>query len=230
MRQKINTKKYEKVIKTCLIDDRETERIPFVKEQYAPFNPIIDRLDVGDYIFIGHNGVKVAVEYKTINDFLTSIDRSENHLHNQVYRMIQEYDYCFVMIEAEDINKACTKRFYQTGLNVSIQEINGAISDLNTVCTILQSQTQFGAFDLMMRTAAKVIEQKPFLWKFGKKSTNTALNYLNCIHGLRNKATDIVETLDLRTKSDLDNLTLDDLMKVDGIGKLTAEMILSELR
>ena len=81
-----------------------------------------------------------------------------------------------------------------------------------------------------MRTAGKVIENKPFLWKFGKKSTNSALNYLNCIHGLKDKAVLITDTLDLHTKKDLDNLTLESLMSVDGIGKVTAEMILRELR
>jgi len=227
---KINTKKYAKVIKQVLIDDRETDRLSFAKEQYAPFNPIVDRLNTGDYIFIGYNGVRVAFEYKTVNDFLTSIDRNENHLHNQVYRMVREFDYSFVVVEAEDIGKSCTKRFYQTGLNTTVQEINGAVSDLNMVCTVLFSQTEFGAFDLMMRTAGKVIENKPFLWKFGKKSTNSALNYLNCIHGLKDKAVLITDTLDLHTKKDLDNLTLESLMSVDNIGKATAEMILRELR
>lgn len=230
MTPKIHTKNYEKIITQVLIDDREQDRKDFVMEQYAPFNPSIKHLDVGDYIFIGHNGVKIAVEYKTVNDFLTSIDPAENHLHNQVFRMIQKYDYCFVIIECKNLEKALTKRFYQTGINTTVQQVNGAVSDLNMVSTVLWSQNQFDAFDQLMRTAGKVIENKPFLWKFGKKSTNTALNYLNCIHGLRNKATDIVETLDLHTKKDLDDLTLEDLITVDGIGKGTALKIINELR
>ena len=230
MTPKIHTKNYEKTIAKVLIDDREQDRKDFVMEQYAPFHPSIKHLDVGDYIFIGYNGVKIAVEYKTVNDFLTSIDPAENHLHNQVYRMVQDYDYCFVMVECKDLNKALTKRFYQTGINTTVQQVNGAVTDLDMVSTVLWSQDTFGAFDCLMRMAGKVIENKPFLWKFGRKSTNTALNYLNCIHGLRNKATDIVKTLDLHTKKDLDNLTVDDLMLVDGIGKATAMKIINELR
>lgn len=226
---KIHTKNYEETIKSVAIDDRETNRSDYAMEQYAPFNPSIQHLDTGDYIFTGYNGIKVAFEYKTVEDFLTSIDRSENHLHNQVYRMIRNYDYCFVIVECKDLEKALTKRFYATGINTTIQEVNGAISDLSTVCTVLWSQSEFGAFDLMMRTAGKMIEMKPFCWKFGKKSVNSALNYLNCIHGLRNKATDIVETLDLHTKKDLDNVTFEDLCQVEGIGKATANMILKEL-
>lgn len=227
---KIKTKKYEKIIKQVIIDVHENDRKDYAMEQYAPFNPIIRSLDTGDYIFIGHNGIKVAVEYKTGSDFLTSIDTTENHLHNQVYRMIHDYDYTLIMIEVEDLNKLITKRFYQTGLRKSVQEINGAISEFNTVSTVLFSQTQFGAFDLMVRMAGKLIDQKPFLWKFGKKSTNPALNYLTAVHGLKNKAEDIVDTLGLHTLQDLQNLTIDDLLCVDGVGEVTAELVLHSIK
>lgn len=230
MKVKINTKKYEKLINSVVIDDREGDRKEYAMEQYAPFNPHIEHLETGDYIFTGHNGIQVAFEYKTAEDFLTSIDPSDYHLHNQVYRMIQEFDYVFVMVECEDMNKVIQKRYYSTGLSMSVQEINGAVSDLCTVCTVLWSQSEFGAFDLMMRTAGKMINDKPYLYKFGKKTTNSALNYLNCIYGIKNKALDIVTTLNIHTKNDLDNLTLDDLCSVDGIGKTTAEKILAELR
>lgn len=229
MYPKIKTSKYEKIIKQVIIDNREVDRKDYAMEQYAPFNPLIRQLQFGDYIFKGHNGVRVCFEYKTGGDFLTSISRDTNHLHNQVYEMIHNHDYCFVIVEVEDLQKLIEKRFYQTGLRMSVQEINGIISDLSTVCTVLYSQTRFGAFDLMMRTAGKMIEQKPFMYKFGKKSHNTALNYLASIHGLDNKANDIVKTLHLHTKKDLDNLTIERLCEVDGIGIKTAKMILVEL-
>lgn len=229
MTPKINTKYYAKTITEVIIDNREQDRIDYAMNQYSQLNPHIEQLPYGDYIFIGKNGVKIAFEYKTGSDFLTSIDHNDNHLHNQVYGMVNNFDYCFVIVEVEDLQKLISKRFYQTGLRMSVQEINGVISELNMVSTILFSQTQFGAFDLMMRTAGKIIQNKPFLYKFGKKSPNTALNYLNCIHGLKNKASDIVETLNLRTKKDLDNLTVEQLMKVDGIGEKTALMILAEI-
>ena len=85
---KIKTKKYEKIIESVVIDNREKDRIEFAKEQYAPFNPIVRQLQYGDYIFKGHNGVRVCFEFKTGSDFLTSISHDSNHLHNQVYGMI----------------------------------------------------------------------------------------------------------------------------------------------
>ena len=229
MQPKINTKKYEKIIKSVIIDDRENDRKEYSMEQFAPFNPSIEHLRFGDYIFTGYNGIQVCVEYKTGSDFLTSINRETNHLHNQVYEMIHEFDYHFVIIEVEDLQKLCTKRYYSTGLSMSVQEINGVISELSTVTSVLFAQTKFGAFDLIMRTAGKLIEQKPFLWKFGKKSHNTALNYLSSIKGLDKQAETIVNTLNLHTKKDLDNLTVEKLMTVDKIGKVKAEMIMSEL-
>jgi len=219
---KLNANEYKKVIKEVHIDDRENSR--------ADLNPSIQRLKYGDYVFFGNNGESIGVEFKTGEDFLSSIDPSTNHLHNQVYNMIHEFDYTFVIIECENLSKVATKRFYQTGINVSIQQINGVISELNTVSTVLFSQTSFQTADLLMRTAGKMIQQKPFLWKFGKKSPNSALNYLNSIHGLKNTAVDIVETLNLRTWKDLDNLTVKDLMKVDGIGKVKAMNIINEIR
>ena len=225
----LNTKPYKDIIKEVWIDDRENSRKDYFSLKYKDFNPSIRHLRHGDYIFIGYNGVKVCVEFKTGEDFLSSIDPSTNHLHNQVYGMIQDYDYTFVIVECKDLDKTATKKFYQTGINVPVQMINGAVSDLNTVSTVLFSQSPFQTADLLMRMAGKVIEEKPFLWKFGKKSTNTALNYLNCIHGLKNKAYDIVTTLNLHTKKDLDNLTIDDLCKVNGVGRKTAEYILAEL-
>lgn len=227
---KINTKKYEKLISQVIIDDREKDRIDYAMKQYEPFNPIVRHLNYGDYIFKGHNGVRVCFELKEEGDFLSSIGQGNNHLHNQMYGMIQNHDYCFVMVIMKDLEKSITKRFYQTGLSLSVQEVNGVVGDLNTVGTVLFTQTRFGAFDLMMRQSGKIIQNKPFLYKFNKKTPNSALNYLSSIQGLSNKAVDIVNTLGLRTKKDLDTLTVEKLISVDGIGKTTAEMIIGELQ
>ena len=77
----INGNRYSKVIKSVEIDDRENDRVDFAMEHYAPFNPSVKRLDIADYIFTGYNGIKVAFEYKTATDFLSSINHDDNHLH-----------------------------------------------------------------------------------------------------------------------------------------------------
>lgn len=226
---KINTKPYEGIIKQVLIDDRENERIQYGMEQYAPFNPTKAHLEIGDYLFIGYNGIKVCVEYKEAGDFLTSIVNEDNHLHNQTYDMVTNYDYTFILAQVEDLRKELNKRYYQTGQDISFQQINGAVSTFNTVTTVVMTQTRYQAFDMMFRQAGKLIEQKPILYKFGRKDKNTALNYLSAMKGVGKRAENIVNTLDVKTLNDLLNLTKEDLVKVDLVGEKTAEMILKNI-
>ena len=228
MANKITTKEYEKVIESVLIDDRENERVEYGLNQYSPFNPQVAHLEIGDYIFKGVNGIEVVFEYKTANDFLTSIEN--NHLHNQVYYMITNFDYTFVIVEAENLYQTLDERYYNTGLNMSISQVNGAIAEFSTNSTVLFCQTQYQAFDLMMRVSGKIMLQKPYKYKYGKKSTNGALNYLSSLRGLDNKAEVICRELNLKTKKDLDNLTVERLCEVKGIGGKTAENIIKQLK
>lgn len=225
---KINTKKYEPIIKKVIIDNREQDRVDYAMEQYAPFNPSVEQLLCGDYLFVGEDGTEIVFEYKTGNDFLSSID-CNNHLHNQVYEMTKNYQYTFVIIETESLSKDMDKLYYSTGRQVTYQLVNGVISDLSTVTNILQCQTIYQAFDLMMRTAGKLITNKPFRYNFDKKDPNTALNVLSTIHGLNDIADNIVNTLNLHTIEDVLTLTREDLMTVNGVGKVKADNIISEI-
>ena len=123
---KINTKNYEDTIERVLIDTREQGREQYAMEQYAPFNPSITQLDYGDYIFIGHNGIRAIFEYKTGADFLSSIQN--NHLHNQVYEMTQNEPYCFVIIESTDMMHELDELYFSTNISMSLPQINGKIA------------------------------------------------------------------------------------------------------
>ena len=228
--QGINTSKYEHIIHTVLIDNREKERVEYALKQYSSFNPHIKQLDYGDYIFIGINGIRVVFEYKTGNDFLNSITDENHHLHNQVYEMITNENYTFIIVECADLLQEIDELYYSTGVSVSLPQINGAVSEFCTVSTMLYAQTQYQAFDLMMRVASKIIMQKPYGYKYGKKSTNWALNILSGMKGMEKKAENIVRTLDLHTLDDVLNLTKDDLIKVDLIGDKTADKILENIK
>lgn len=226
---KINTEKYEDIINQVIIDNREGKRVEFAKKQYSAFNPIVEQLLYGDYIFIGNNGIKVVFEYKTGSDFLGSINSETHHLHNQVYEMSTNEDFCFVIIESPDLMQELDELYYSTGISMSLQQIDGAITEFNTVSTVLSAQTQYQAFDLMMRMAGKIIQQKPYRYKYGKKSTNQALNWLSAQKGLDNKAEDICRTLDLHTLKDLMELTVDKLTEVNGIGEKSAQKIIKNI-
>lgn len=226
---KINTKNYEDVIANVLVDDRENARKDYALSQYSSLNSSLEHLDIGDYIFIGYNGVKVVFEYKEEDDFLNSIVGS-NHLHNQTYDMVTNFDYTFIIVQCTDLISLINDHYYVTGQDISINQVNGNIAEFSTVSSVLFCQTKYQAFDLMMRVAGKIIQQKPYRYKYGKKSTNSALNYLSAIKGLDSIAEDICRTLKLRTLQDLLNLTKEDLLKVNGVGSKKADLILRNLR
>ena len=226
---KINTKSYEDVIVQVKIDDRENVRKEYAMEQYAPFNPSIEHLDIGDYIFIGKNGVQVVAEYKKDTDFINSIVSENNHLHNQTHDMITHFDYTFIIVECEDLRAELNNLYYQTGRDISFSQLNGAIAEFNTVSTVIFAQTKYQAFDMMMRQAGKLILQKPFCYKFGKKTPNSAQNYLSAIKGLDKRAEQICNELNLKSLKDLMNLNKEKLKSINGIGDKKAEMILAQI-
>lgn len=223
----INTAKYEEIISSVLIDDREKSRIDYALSQYSSFNPVKCHLDIGDYIFVGSNGLKVVWEYKWGNDFLTSIN--SGHLHNQVYDMAHNFDYCFVMVESENLREEMQSLYFHSGIDMSFSQVNGAIAEYSTIATVLQTQTRYQAFDLMMRTSAKLILNRPWKYNYGKKSTNWALNILSSMRGLDNKAEVICRTLNLHTLDDVLNLDKEQLVSVKGVGDKLADKILKNI-
>lgn len=216
-------------IKKVIIDDREGGRIRYAQlDAYEDLNTEVAHLDYGDYIFVGNNDVKVCFEYKTGTDFISSI---YNHrLHNQVSQNIRIYDYNFVIVEAFNLERILQKFYYQTGVDVNIHRVNGLVAQINTVATVLFSQTRENAFDLMHRQAYKIINNKPFLYKFGKKSNNPILNYLSSIKGISSQAEIIVNELNINTLEELLAVKEEDLVGLPTIGKTRARQIIQKIR
>ena len=226
---RINVEPYKNDIKHIYVDDREQDRIEYALDEYSIFDPIKCHLDVGDYVFEGYDGNFVAFEYKTAQDFLNSINGGDNHLHNQVYELMTNFDHRFVIIQCEDMRKELNKLYYSTGIDISFAQINGAVAKFNRVCTVVHVQTMYQAFDYMVRQSGKIFRNEEYKWTYGKKSPNAALNYLSAMKGVGKKAENIVNTLELETLSDLMNLTKNDLMEVELVGEKTAEMILKHI-
>lgn len=225
----INTKNYEGIISTVKVDVREGSRIKYAQSEYKKLNPVVEQLPVGDYVFVGYNGVEVVFEYKEDGDFLSSITGDSHHLHNQTYDMILNFDYTFVIVQCVDLIKLINERYYQTGQDISISQVNGAVAELSTVSTVLFTQTTYQAFDLMMRVAGKIIQGKPFKYAYGKKSKNFALNSLSAMKGVDKYAEIICNELNLKTLNDLLNVTKEDLLTIDGVGSKKADLILKNI-
>lgn len=217
-----------KHIKNVKVDYREGRRTDYAKEFYKDYNVEIMTLEEGDFLFESNDGMQVLFEYKTGKDFLNSIH--SHRLHNQTSDACVNYDYQFVIVQAFSLHDLMNSFYYDTGIRMSQEQINGSVARLNTISTVLFAQTQESAFDLMERQAHKIFDKKPLAWKYGKKTVNPALNYLRSIKGVGKQANLIVDSLGVRTLEELLSLSIIDLRSVDGIGDKKAKSILKAIK
>ena len=216
------------------IDAREQDRIKSATKYYADELKLeveVKELPIGDYIFTDGNN-QVVFEYKEVNDFITSIN--DGRVFNQAINMAENYDYHFVVIRGTESERAkylAISKNYQT---VNIFQYHGAIASLNRYTTVIESYTPYinEAYYRMYVQAKKCLQDRPIVRKFPRKHKTPALNYLSyCIYGLNYKrAKLIVDAYDLESLTDLMNLTVDDLILIDGIGENTARKIVEAIK
>ena len=211
------------------IDTREQNRIETATQYYESqgHNVTIKELPIGDYIFQD----KGVFEYKTIPDFITSIQ--SGRVFNQAINMAENYDYHYVIIQGDESTRAKALAMSRNYQEITYFQYLGAIASLNRYTTVIESYSPFinEAYYRMMITAKKCLQQKPIVKKFNRKHKNSAMNYLTyCVYGLNyRRADDIVQTLDLHTLEDLLNVTHQQLTSVEGIGTKLADRIIDTL-
>jgi ERCC4-type nuclease len=211
-------------IKKVIVDFREQKRINNAKTFFDDYDVSVKQLEYGDFLFIDDsNSVRVLFEYKTAKDFLASINNK--HIFNQTIRACQEYQYQFIIVQVHDMKSVMDTYFFESGVDMSMEQVNGAVASLNTISTVLFGDTMYDCFDLMHRMAVKVFEDKPLAYKFKKKSMNPALNFLHCIHGIDKQVEVIVDEFELYSLYDLFNLTENDLKTLPNIGEAKAKNI-----
>ena len=211
------------------ISDKEQSRIPQAEKYYQELGleVTVENLQYGDYVFDN----KVAVEYKTMADFIASIQ--DNRVFNEAINQAEHFDWHYVLIHGNEHERtkclAMTKHYQP----VTIFQYHGAIASINRYSTVIECYTPWinEAFYKMYIQAKKDLSTKPIVKKFPKKHRNPAFNYLAyCIYGVSAKrAQDIVYTCHLKTMEDLFNLTHQDLIKIDGIGDNLADRILQSI-
>lgn len=214
------------------IDVREKDRIKSATQYYEEqgLEVSVEELEIGDYIFSDGNN-KVVFEFKLISDFISSIQ--DNRVFNQSINMAENYDYAFVMIHGDLHTRSKCIAMSRNYREVNLFQYIGAISSLNRYVTVLQCYSPFinESYYTMMKQAQKCLQNKPIVKKFPRKDKNTAFNFLcHDVYGINwKKAKAIVDTLNLHSKKDLDQLTKEDLISVDGIADKTAETILKAI-
>lgn len=217
---------------TVTIDSREQNRIQsatqYYEEQGLTVN--VEELPIGDYIFTDGKE-QVVFEMKLISDFVSSIQNGR--IFNQAINQSENYDYHFVIIHGDLATRSKCLAMSRNYIPVTVFQYLGAIASLNRYTTVIETYSPYlnESYYRMMTQARKCLSDKPVVKKFPRKDKNVCFNWLAyCNYGISaKKATAIVETLDLHTLNDLQNLTLEELLTVEGIGKKTAENIIEAI-
>ena len=211
------------------IDSREQSRIQSAKDYYTKqgHTVTVTELPIGDYIF----NQEVCFEFKTIPDFITSIQ--SGRVFNQAINQSQNFDYHFVIIHGDLATRSKCIAMTQNYRPVNIFQYIGAISSLNRYTTVIETYSPYlnESYYRMMTQARKCLQDKPIVKKFPRKHKNAPFNYLcYCVYGINaKKAQRIVEHNQLDTLNDLMNLTVDDLTSIEGIGEKTAQTIIGAI-
>jgi ERCC4-type nuclease len=212
------------------ISDKEQSRIQSAKEYYLKqgHTVSVENLEIGDYIFDN----KVVFEFKTISDFVASIQ--DNRVFNECINQAENFDYHFCIIQGDEHARAKALAMSRNYQEINYFQYLGAIASLNRYTTVIESYSPFinEAYYRMLITAKKCLSTKPIIKKFPRKDKNVCFNWLcYCNYGINaKKATAIIETLELHTLSDLQNLTKEQLLSVDGIGEKNAIRILEAIK
>lgn len=215
------------------VESRELDRIEYAKQQYGQHEVFVESFETADYIF----DEKVAFEYKTLEDFVKSVE--DGRVFEQAVRLNEKFPYPFVIIEASDselksyfkkiqfLRKTKKKnkpsKFYENNFY-------GAIASLNRIVTVIKCPTRYRCFQTMLTQAKKCLDNAPVNRKIAKTG-NPAYQCLRyCIAGVGPKTTEkIVNEYHLQTITDVMNLTADKLVKINGISRTKAEQIKEQI-
>lgn len=213
---------------TITIDSREqnnkirynTAKTYFQKQG---FTVTTKELPTGDYLFNN----KVVMEFKTWPDYMASI--TDGRLWNETIKQMENYDIHFIVIHGT--NRDFKEALQYTGIDE--KHVTGALARLLTFTKIIRGTgTLTDTFELMKCTAEKCLDNKTLVRQFDTKSVNKAFNVLAyCIDDISGeRAKTIVNSLGLKTITDVCNLTYEELVSVPGIGDILANKILKAIK
>ena len=211
------------------IDTREQNRIETATQYYESqgHNVTIKELPIGDYIFQD----KVVFEYKTIPDFITSIQ--DGRVFNQAINMSENYDHHYIIIQGDEHTRSRSIGMSKNYIPVNITQYLGAIASLNRFTTVIESYNPIiqEAYYRMLITAKKALQDKPIVRKFPRKHRNPAFNYLcYCVYGINSKKAKVIcDTYELECLDELFELNIAKLMAIEGIGEKTAKNIIEAI-
>ena len=211
------------------ISDKEQNRIEPATQYFKELGLTVEitNLQYGDYVFDN----KVAFEYKTIADFIASIQ--DNRVFNEAINQAENYNWHYVLIQGNEHERTKCLAMTKHYVPVTIFQYHGAIASINRYSTVLEVYSPYiqEAFYKMYIQSKKDLSTKPIVKKFPRKTKNPAFNYLcYCIYGINTKkAKAITDQYNLHSLNDLMKLTVEDLTLIEGIGKQTATKIIGAI-
>lgn len=238
MKIKVDNREDARRIKSCVKFYTQKKYEPTKKSYSGGGNSLeIDQLIVGDYIFDN----KVVFEYKTANDFIGSV------INGRVFkqsRNMQQYPFSYVVIVgdvAKEINSRNEKRYwnkYGKLKSFTVKQYLGAVARLSVDGKVIHCSNQQQAFYLMQSIAEKCLEDTTVkaVDKPSFKLTDPIASFLGCIYVNNNsrlpmkQAILIREHCHLESLEDLLRVEYEDLIKIKGIGKKTAEAVIEAIR
>lgn len=231
---------------TCLkIDNREQSRIESSYDYFTPFKDIdnaeVVQLENGDYIF-ENDGLTCGFEYKTSQDFLSSI------LNKRVFKecigLREDVDYPFLIVEG-NIPYAKDRLYWSAQQSITNEQIQGAIHRLQCILPVIivenplvpsdkkDDDLELLCFKEMYNQQKKAVSMKTLYYKeyISKKHKNPAISLLMMQNGVSLKlAKRIADTLNLKNQKDVLELTAEDLQKVHKIGEKKSERIIRQIK
>ena len=211
------------------ISDKEQSRIKQAERYFTELGceTEVTNLQYGDYVFDN----KVAIEYKTMADFIASIQ--DKRVFNEAINQAENFDWHYVLIHGNEHDRTKCIAMTKNYIPVNLFQFHGAIASINRYSTVIECYSPFinEAFYKMYIQAKKDLSTKPIIKKFPRKDKNTAFNFLcYSIYGINwKKAKLITDTYQLQSLTDLMTLDTDKLLKIEGIGKKTAQNIIEAI-
>lgn len=214
------------------IDTRETHRIKSATSYYKGEGLTVEvkELPIGDYIFTNGED-SVVFEFKLISDFIASIQ--DGRVFNQSIEQSENFNHHFIIIHGDLATRSKCIAMTRNYRQVTIFQYLSAIASLDKYTTVIETFSPYleESYYRMMIHAKKCLINKPTIKRFPRKHKNTAFNFLcYTIYGINyKKAQAITEAYDLKNLSDLQELTMEKLLQVEGIGEKNAERIITAI-
>lgn len=214
---------------TIIADDREDlKRLAFAQEFFESLGYTfkISHNEIGDYVLYKNDKPKVAVEYKTAPDFISSI--VDKRVFNQARDIAENFPKHFIYIEGYLWQYIASNRHHYK--NTVINQIEGALSSIRQLTTPVECLNQQHCFQRMHQDFQKSTDGKNRQLTAFNKDHDTMITFLRCIKDVDYvKATTICRELKLRCLDDLLSLNIDRLTLVEGIGEITATKIMAKI-